>query len=329
MNRGAAALAGLVVGVAVIGLAWLARTEERRAANAPPRETAPTTTGARPGNSTPEAEAPLGPPASREEGGSITVALPEEDARALGEAATAHAAVGAKVKAAVSDARAKRLAPGDLGTRLHDVVGNGAAGGAAVLAELRDERDPAIALKLAQALAATLDDPTLRAQTVEVLEKAPPAARAVGLLALLGRRDPEVVAFAARSFTNDDPEARATAGFLLEQTFDALDGPRASAVLEAARKALADPRSPERLREEALGLIGRAGAPASDVGLLERALLEDPSVAVRGRAFQGLALAGDPARIRIVLERALADERNPEELRQAIRSQLARPAAPR
>ncbi len=145
-----------------------------------------------------------------------------EDGGAIaGEFARALLPVVAKqnaVRAAVAEARAGTLHPVDLEARLREIARGDPLAGTAILEELIAERSPEIALKLAQTLGELLDDQGLRRATVDALAAAPPEAREVGLLALLGRGEPEAAALAARSFLNDPPGARATAAFLLNQT---------------------------------------------------------------------------------------------------------------
>lgn len=255
-------------------------------------------------------------------GGPFELEACEDVCAALGQAALPRVGAAGVVRAALRDAPP----PGELGRRLHDAVTADPRGaGEALLEALVTPQAPEVALELAQALARCLHDDGLRRDTVEALAAAGPEVRAVGLLALLGRAEPECVALARRSFERDPDAARATAAFLLGLTYERLPAADAAAVRDTAREALARSDTPERVREEALGLVGHAGATATDVAAIERALLEDPSAAVRGRAFLALVECGQPAgRTRAVLERAAQDAATPEPLRRAIEAELSR-----
>src|SRR5262249_42114014 len=134
-----------------------------------------------------------------------------------------------------------------------------------------------------------------------------------------------VLALEAKSFDSDSPDARATAGFLLNQAWEGLSPDQAAHAQDTARAALADAGSSSRLREESLGMLGHPGASDRDVGLIENALLGSPEEAVRGRALHALVESGAPAaRMKPVLERALADPRTSEPLQRAIKAQLGR-----
>ncbi|GIW72984.1 MAG: hypothetical protein KatS3mg102_2526 [Planctomycetota bacterium] len=229
-----------------------------------------------------------------------------------------------RIEQALAEARGGRLDPVDLESRLRELVRDDPLAGTALLEALLAERDQALALKLAQVLGGLLDDPALRAATVRELAAAPARVREVGLLALLGRGEPEVSALLQEAFLHDPPQARATAAFVLNHA-PAAGGRRLPVqVLEAARAALRDPLgTPARLREEALGLLGRPGATEEDLWLLEQALLQGPEPTVKGRAFRALIATGVPiGRIRGTLERALRDPALPEAIREAIRATL-------
>jgi hypothetical protein len=311
---------GVLVAVAIAAggaVLTLARSEARR----------PGPSGASEVATRPDAPAAAGPragaAATREESATVTIEGGEEIARALAFAATPRLAAAGAVREAVRAAREGRIDPVAFGIRLDALAGAGPAAGEAILEALLSERDPAIGLKLAQGLAPHLEDGALRRATIDALRAAEPAARATGLLALLGRGEPEAIAFEADCFVSDAPEARATAGFLLNQAPAGAAPAARERVLEAARAALRDPSSPARLREESAGILGRPDAEPGDLALLERTLLEAAEAGVRGRAFLALTAAGvSAARVRPVLEEALL-RGQPEPLEQAIRAYLA------
>lgn len=324
-----AAGAALALGLAIfaVGFLTLGETEaSKRAPAAPPKPFVARDARPERGEGSREVErpsssAPLDPGSSPRDDPSLGASGVE----ALALAARAHVAREGAIRAAVLAARAGEIDPVDLGLRLHEIGGSALDAGPALLALLVEEPDPAIAFKLAQALAALQDDAPIRRATVEALRRAEPGTRAVGLLALLGRTEPEAVALAAECFVGDVPAARGTAGFLLNQVPEALPAPLAATVRETARAALADPAAaaPDRVREEAAGLLGRPGAPEVDVALLERTMLDAPERTVRGRAFVALVETGAGFdRIGPACARVLSDESAPPELRAAARAYL-------
>jgi hypothetical protein len=250
-----------------------------------------------------------------------------EGGEALAEslAAALLPAVGrdAQARAAIRAAREGAMDAVDLEMKLRELARDDPLLGTTLLEEMLAERRPDLALKLAQVLATLLDDEALRGAAVRSLRDAPPEARAVGLMALLGRGEREALDLAASSFVGDAPEARATAGFLLNNAPGSLPpGVRARAEI-AARAALDDESAPGRVREEAVTLLGRPGASDADVDRIERAL-RSPDPNVRGRAVRALFDAEVPiARTRALLEQVAADPTTPEPLREAIRLRLA------
>ena len=242
------------------------------------------------------AVAPQPEPASivHEEQRTVAVALPA----ALSNVA-ARAARSRSVEDAVDEARAGHIDPVELSRRLRAA---GVADGPALLRALVEEKEPAIALQLAQALGGLLDDPPLRAQTVAALRSAP--SREVGLLALLGRGEPDALALAADTLVEGSPEARATAAFVLNNA----PVPPPDRALTAARAALADAQSGARLREEAATLLGRS---PGDEKLLEGALFQ-AEPAVRMRALAALDVAGSD--LRDDCDRLLRDPEAPPRL---------------
>lgn len=212
---------------------------------------------------------------------------------------------------AVADARAGRIDPVELGLRLR---ATGPGSGAVLLRELEKERSPALLLQLALALGARLDDPALLADTVRSLRAGSDELRAVGLLALLGRDAPDALRLAADTLASGSPDARATAAFLLNNAPAALSGDTAERALAAARKALSEPDSGARLREEAATLLGRPPATAADLALLERTVFTGEP-AVRMRALAALEAAGaNGALLRDIFDRAAHDATAPERL---------------
>ena len=183
--------------------------------------------------------------------------------------------------------------------------------GPALLDALVEERSPETALQLARALAQYEGDDALRAQTVAALRAAPQAQR-VGLLSLMGRSDPDVLQLAAETLAaHGDPEAGATAAFVLHNAHaDALP----DKAYAAARQALREKWDGARLREEATSLLGREDATNEDVSLLEHLALTD-APAVRMRALAALDFAADP-RLGEVCDTILRDDRAPERLKQ-------------
>jgi hypothetical protein len=311
----------MVVGMLAAAGAIVALARPRAAAPGPPRtaRSAAARTAA-----PPSGPAESGPLVTREEKGSTSAELPPEVARGLVGAALTHLSREGSIRDAIASAREGRLSPVDLGLRLHDLASGHPEAGGILLDALLAERNPEIALKLAQALAGLLDDERLRRATIEALRAAPPEARATGLLALLGRGESDALDLAGSSFVSDAPEARGTAGFLLNNAPGPLPEAVAGPAREAARAALAARESPERVREESLGLLGRPGAGEADIALIERALLEAPEAAVRARALAALVATEAPAaRIRPPIERLAEDPSAPEPLRQAARAWLA------
>lgn len=217
------------------------------------------------------------------------------------------------VPSALAEAHAGRLHGAELFDRLR-----AAPDGDALLHALLEERSPEIALQLARALAELQDDDGLRTRTVASLRAAPESARTVGLLALLGREEPDALALATDTLVNSrDAETRATAAFVLGN----VTAPPERA-LAAARAVLQDSQEGARLREEAATLLGQEGAPREDLALLERlALLAEP--AVRMRALAALDAAG--GNLRSVCERIVADSAAPERLVQMAHAWLAAP----
>jgi hypothetical protein len=309
----------LVVAAAAAGIGLLLRG---RAPRKPTATSAPA--AAAPATASKVAAKERGEIVTREEAPtSSALAGGDAAARALAEALLPSIGRRGAVDAAVAAARRGELDPVALGVKLHAAADGRPDGGEAILAALVAERDPALALQEAHALAECLGDDALRAEAVKALRDADPAARATGLLALIGRGDADCVGLAASSFAADAPDARGTAGFLLNQVPGGLDASTAAAAGETARAALSDATSPERVREESCGLLGHDGASDADVALLERALA-DPSVAVRGRAFLALTQTGvDAARLRPSVEACLASDGTPEEMKRAIRAWLA------
>lgn len=203
-----------------------------------------------------------------------------------------------EVQDAVAEARLAHIDPVELGQRLRT-----SRDGRAMLDALVDERDPAIALKLAQALGGMLDDGALRAQAIDALRTA--RSREVSLLALLGRGEPDAVQLEADTLASGSSEERATAAFLLN---NAPSAPPRSAI-DAARAALQDPQAGARLREESATLLGKAG----DVDALREALFgKEAEPAVRMRALAALDMAGDD--IGADCDRLAADPNTPPRL---------------
>jgi len=189
------------------------------------------------------------------------------------------------------------------------------ASGAALLQALLQERSPQNALQIARALAAHEGDDALRAQTIAAL-RAAPEARSVGLLALMGRADRDALQLAADTLaSHGNPEAGATAAFVLDNAHaDALP----DEAYAAARQALRDHWDGARLREETATLLGRPDAPAEDLSLLEQvALAEAP--AVRMRALAALDVAGDPM-LGEVCDRISRDPAAPDRLVEMARA---------
>jgi hypothetical protein len=250
-----------------------------------------------------------------------TVAMPQ--AAALSQALAGTLGRSTTADRAIAEARAGRIDPVELGQRLRASSAGHPELGPGLLAELGRERNPPLAMAIAQSLASLEEDERLRQETVDVLRQTP-SARAVGMMALLGRGEREVVELASDSFVHDGPEARATAGFLLNNLAEPLDD--AEEVLQAARRALEDPNTPARVREEAATLLGRKDASGADIALLERLVL-DPSgaeVAVRARALAALDQTGlEISQLRSIFGRVARDTASPYPLAQMASAWLA------
>ena len=266
-----------------------------------------------------------GPMESHESGpATVEVPLAPTLAAAIAEGALGHLAGQREVADAIAEARAGRLEPVAFGLRLAEAVRAQPGAARPVLDALLEERSPELGLQLARALALGLDDPGLRRDTVEGLRAAPPAARATGLLALLGRPEKDVLDLSVAAFLDDATDARAAAGFVLGQRPGGVPEPEGERVRGAARAALGSRDAPPRLREASLGLLGRPGASETDLGLLETASLDGRDPAVRSQALAALVATDAPAsRLGPTLERVAADAAAPEALRKVARAYLA------
>jgi len=262
-------------------------------------------------------------PASREESAAFTFEIPTDTADALTAPVLERIRAAAEIKAILADMTAGRLDPLDGGRKLEEALRGRADLAHPVIGALAGEKKPEVAFPLARALGVAQDDPDVRAATIDALKGAAPEARAVGLLALLGRGEPEALSLATACYLDDVPEARATAAFLLNNAPRGLPEADATRVRDAARAALSTRGTAPRVREESLGLLGREGAPEADLGLLERALLEPGDTAVRSRALASLfATNASGPRLRPTLERAMADPALPAQVREAARLYL-------
>ncbi len=249
-------------------------------------------------------------------GGARTVALDPGAVAALGAALAARVGRASLIDQALDDARAGRADPVELGRRLRAATAGHPELGSAVLRALAAERSPAVALQLAQVLGTLEDDATLRAETVATLRAGSSESRSTGLIALLGRGEPEVLQLAAATLGADpSAEARASAAFLLNNAPGELPAAALRDALEAARRALSgDDPAGTRLREESATLLGRPAATTADLALLEQCVFHGEP-ALRMRALAALEQTGeDRALLRSTFDRVAADPAAPERL---------------
>jgi hypothetical protein len=265
---------------------------------------------------------PHGGVASHTEQVETTFAVDPDTLAVIGTSLDGHRARAGAAEAAIADARAGRIDAIALGLRLHDAVLNHPELGHGLLLEMIAEKSPQLTMQMAHALAGLEDDATLRQQTVDALRAAPSSARAVGMMALLGRTEPECVDLEAESFARDPDDARATAAFLLNNSGGM--GPFADQAVATARDALANPDADARVREEATTMLGRQDATPADVATLER-LTSDASPAVQARALAALeASNADRSQVLAAFNRVANDPTAAEIVQQMAKAYLAR-----
>ncbi len=254
-----------------------------------------------------------------------TVEISDEAKAIIATTMNAHRERALAAEAAIADARAGKIDAVELGNRLRAAIANHPELGHGLLKEMVAERSPALAMQMAQALATLLDDPTLRQETVDALRAGGPEARAVGLMALMGRGEPEALDLAAESFSQDSGDARATAAFVLNNAPGGVTGEVADEALAAARSALNDPNADAHLREEAATMLGRQDASAADVQLLD-GLVFSGDQSVRARALAALeASSADRGHVMATFNRVANDPSSPEQLALMAKAYLGAP----
>jgi HEAT repeats len=239
----------------------------------------------------------------------IEAPLAAKAALQIAESLAARQAREGALQRALDDAKRGQIDALELGRRARAAVQADPRSGRALLQAMLDERSPENAMQLARALGPQLDDPALRSETLDALEKAQPRVRAQGLLALLGRSDPEALQLEADSLGPNGGEARSTAAFLLANANGAQVPDDA---LVQARAALGDRSADALLREQCATLLGRSGAPDSDAALLQDAV-RDADPAVRMRALAALEQTGS-SRFAAALDTITNDPTAPERL---------------
>lgn len=226
--------------------------------------------------STAQVETPAPPPVATSPAERVTLELGDPSTLA---AAAQIAEAGLQLR---QQAREQELPrdPADLLRALEGQLRQRPTDARRVLEVLRREPDPTRVFVMARALGPRLDDPELRRETIEVLEGLPPRRRAAGLVVLLGRTEPAVLAFAVDQLEREtDPSLRGRAASLLAHVVDELPPERAQPAQRAARDVLHDPGSPPEVVSGAADLLGGEGATATDRELLFARLdaTRDPS----------------------------------------------------
>jgi hypothetical protein len=176
---------------------------------------------------------------------------------------------------------------------------------------MRREADGGVFFVMARALGRTLNDDRARASTLRLLRDVEPKRRADGLVALMGRRERDVVELLVGVLESDpSDDARARAASLLAYVFDDLEPADVERAQWVARATLSRPEEQGRRIVAAAEILGRAGATPEDLDLLKAELLRTNDPDVLGALAYGLGAGGlHPRELRGLLSGRLNEPR--------------------
>ncbi len=194
-----------------------------------------------------------------------------------------------------------------------------------LLEAMSTERDSKLLFAMARALGRVVADPGVRQATLSLLREMEADRQEVALVALLGRREAEVLSFLFdRLETGDTDGVRARAASLLAHVIADLEPADAERAQTVARSLLTSVGTSPPLTAAAAEVLGAPNAQPADVVLLRQTLDRSADGATYSSVAQSLAATGlEPKQVLDLFRATIDDTSAPAEVREIATTLLA------